>query len=94
MGALLEGLLRFLVRMRRALDGETLDTGRERDGSGHAGAGAFDGVGNFARRLVYDPMVIGLKSNSNALGSHRKNNCLLMVSIVLPLQFFESGYKV
>ena len=65
--------------MRRALDGEALDAGRERDGPGDARAGAFDGVGNFARRLVYDAMVIGLKSNSNALGSLTKNNCLFTV---------------
>src|ERR1017187_3561270 len=53
-GALLEGFLRLLVRVRGTLDGEALDPGRERDGTGDAGAGAFDGVGNFACRLVYD----------------------------------------
>jgi len=30
--ALFESFLRFFVAMRRALDGEALDTGRERDG--------------------------------------------------------------
>ena len=69
----------FLSAVRRAQHGEALDAGRQRDGAGDARAGAFDGVGDFARRLVYDPMVIGLKSNSNALCSHTKNNCLLMV---------------
>jgi hypothetical protein len=29
--------------------------------------------------LVYDAMVIGLQSDANALSSHTKNNCLLMV---------------
>ena len=52
--ALFESFLRLLVPMRRALNGEALDAGRERDGAGDAGAGAFDGVGDFARRLVYD----------------------------------------
>src|SRR5690348_15697585 len=68
--ALLESFLRFFVRMRRALDGETFHAGRERDWAGDASAGAFDGVRDFARGLVYDPMVIGLKSNSYALSSH------------------------
>jgi len=38
-------------------------------------------------------MVIGLKSNSNALGSHTKNNCLLMVSITMPLQSLKADGK-
>jgi hypothetical protein len=29
--------------------------------------------------LVYDALVISLKSNANALGSHTKNNCLFTV---------------
>jgi hypothetical protein len=29
--------------------------------------------------LVNDPMVKGLQSDTNALSSHTKNNCLLMV---------------
>jgi hypothetical protein len=29
--------------------------------------------------LVDDPMVKGLQSDTNALSSHTKNNCLLMV---------------
>src|SRR5271167_813074 len=60
-GALLESFLRFLVAMRRALDGEALDAGGKRDGPGDARAGAFDGVGDFARRLVYYALVVGLK---------------------------------
>jgi len=78
-GALFESFLRFLVAMRRALDGEALDPGGERDGPGDARAGAFDGVGDFTRRLVYDALVISLESNANALGSHTKNNCLFTV---------------
>src|SRR5579862_4641501 len=76
--ALLESFLRFFVRVRRTLHGEALDAGRQRDWPGDASAGAFDGVRDFARGLVYDPMVIGLKSNSYALCSHTKNDCLLM----------------
>ena len=57
----------FLVRVRGALDGETFDAGRERDGAGDPGAGALDGVGDFAGRLVNDPIVIGLEADSNTL---------------------------
>ena len=56
--ALLEGFLGFLVRVGRALNGEALDAGRQRDGSGDARAGAFDGIRDVARGLVYDPVVI------------------------------------
>ena len=78
--ALLESFLRFLVAMGRALDGEALDAGGKRDGPGDARAGAFDGVGDFARRLVYDALVISLEPNANALSIHTKNNCLLNLS--------------
>src|ERR1700744_2807074 len=78
-GALFESFLRLLVRVRGALDGEALHTGGERDGSGHTGAGAFDGVRDLAGRLIYDPKVIRLKADSDALCSHTKNDCLLMV---------------
>jgi hypothetical protein len=91
--ALLEGLLRFLVRMRGALDGEALDAGRERDRAGHTSAGAFDGVRDIAGRLVNDPVVKSLQSNADALSSHTKNNCLLMVLLyfVLPSGETEGG---
>ena len=69
----------FLSAVRRAQHGEPLDAGRQRDGPGDAGPRAFDGVRNVAGGLVNDPMVIGLQSDTNALSSHTKNNCLLMV---------------
>ncbi len=78
-GALLESLLGLFVRMRRALHGEALNSGREGDRTSDAGAGAFDGIRNIAGGLVYDAMVISLETNTNALSSHTKNNCLLMV---------------
>jgi hypothetical protein len=78
-GALLEGLLGLFVRMGGALNSETLNPGWEWDGPGDAGSRPFDGIGDIARRLVYDAMVISLQSNANALSSHTKNNCLLMV---------------
>src|SRR5476649_1913663 len=84
--ALLESFLRFFVRVRRALNGETFDAGRQRDRPGDAGAGAFDGVRDFARGLVYDAMVIGLQSDSYSLCSHRKNNFIVMVVLIFPLQ--------
>ena len=81
MRALLESFLGFLVRVRGALDGKALDAGWQRDGPGDARPGAFDRVGNVAGGLVYDPVVISLQANANALSSHTKNNCLLMVKL-------------
>src|ERR1041385_6477765 len=77
--ALLKGFLRLFVRMRRALHSKALDACWERDRSCDSRARAFHGVGDIARGLVYDAVVIGLQSNANALSSHTKNNCLLMV---------------
>src|SRR5215510_586376 len=77
--ALLESFLRLFVRMRRAQNSKALNAGWEWDWSCDPGAGALDGVGDIAGGLVYDAMVKGLQSNTNALSSHTKNNCLLMV---------------
>src|SRR5271154_6651172 len=92
--ALLESFLRFFVRVRRALHGEALDAGRQRDGAGDAGAGAFDGVRDFARGLVYDAMVIGLQSDSYSLCSHRKNNFIVMVVLNFFRLNFQSGREI
>src|SRR5207247_7320729 len=77
--ALFEGFLRLLVRVRRALDGKALDARRQGNRTGDTRPRAFDGVGDVAGGLIYDAMVIGLEANANALSSHTKNNCLLMV---------------
>ncbi len=53
--------------------------GRQRDGTGDASAGAFDGVRDFAGGLVYDPEVICLEADSDALCSHIKSNFIVMV---------------
>ena len=65
--------------MGRAKHGEALDASWKGNRACDARASAFDGVGDVAGRLVYDPMVKGLEANANALSSHTKNNCLLMV---------------
>src|SRR5882757_10557293 len=91
--ALLEGFLRFFVRVRRALNGETFDAGRQRDGPGDASAGAFDGVRDFASGLVYDAVVIGLEPDSDALCSHIKSDCIVMVVLNFPLQSFKADAK-
>ena len=81
---LFKSFLRLFITVRRALNGKALDTGRQGNGSSDTGAGAFDGVRDVAGGLIYDPMVISLKANANALSSHTKNNCLLMVVKKIP----------
>ena len=81
-GALFERFLRFLIRMRRALNCKALDAGRQRDWPGNTSAGSFYRIGDVTGGLVNDAMVKGLESNANALSSHRKNNCLLMVRLI------------
>ena len=89
MRALLEGLLRLFIRVRRALNGETFYAGRERDWASDPRASALYGVGDVAGRLVNDAMVKGLQSNTNALSSPRKNNFIVMVLLnLVPLPGF------
>jgi hypothetical protein len=80
--------------MRRALDGETFHAGRQWDWPGDARAGAFDGVRDFARGLVYDAMVIGLEPDSDSLCSHRKNNFIVTVVLNFNASIFQSGREV
>src|SRR5215470_2849630 len=51
-GADLELLARLLVDVRRAVDREALDTGRQRNRSSHAATGATDRFDDLAHRLV------------------------------------------
>src|SRR5271168_67687 len=44
-------LARLLVDVRRAVDGEALDTSRQRDRTRHAAAGAPNSIHDFANRL-------------------------------------------
>jgi hypothetical protein len=87
--ALLERLLRLFVTVRRPQDSKPLNAGGERDWAGDAGSRAFDGVRYVAGGLVDDPVVIRLQSDANALYSHTKNNCLLMVLLKLSAPGFR-----
>src|SRR5271157_105741 len=55
-------LARLFVHVRRAVDGEALDAGRERNRTGHAAAGAPDSVHDFAHRLVKQAVVVRLQA--------------------------------
>jgi len=54
------------------MDGPALNLGGQRNGPCHAGAGPFYRLGNLPRRMVYDPVVIGLQPNPNPLCSHKE----------------------
>src|SRR5271167_2358863 len=55
-------LARFFVDVRRAVDGEALYPGRQRNRTGHAAAGAPDGIHDFANRLVEQAVVVRLQA--------------------------------
>src|SRR5262249_1577747 len=63
----LELLARFFIDVRRAVDGEALDTRRQRDRSGHAAARAPHGLDDLADRLVEHPMIVCLQANADFL---------------------------
>src|SRR6202167_1004046 len=54
----LKMLARLLVDVRRAIDGEALYPGRQRNRTGHAAAGAPDGIHDFANRLIEQAVVV------------------------------------
>jgi len=75
---ILELLAALLVNVRRTVDGELLDAGRQRNGSAHLGTGTFRRVHDLAGRRIEDSMVERLESDANIL------------AVQLPLSFFTS----
>jgi len=49
-----------------------LDLGREGDGASDTGTRALDGLHDFARGGVNDPVVVGFESDTDTLSSHCK----------------------
>src|SRR5262245_43631871 len=69
-GTNLELLAALLVDMGRAIDGEALDSGRQRDRAPHASAGPLRRVDDLARRLVEHPVIERLQADANVLAFH------------------------
>src|SRR5262249_53572543 len=70
MRAHLELLAALLVDMRRAVDCELLDLGRQRDRPAHLRAGAFGGVDDLAGRRIEDAMIERLEPYADVLTVH------------------------
>src|SRR5258708_19964653 len=60
-------LARFLIDVRRAVDGEALYACRQRNRTSHTAAGAPNGIHDFAHRLIEQAVVVRLKSYSYLL---------------------------
>src|SRR6201996_9347038 len=69
-GAHLELFAALLVDVRRTVDGELLDAGRQRNGSANLGAGPFRRVHDLPRRRIEDSMVERLETDANILAVH------------------------
>src|ERR1700759_3697582 len=69
-GAHLELLAALLVDMRRTVDGELLDAGRQRNGSANLGTGAFRRIHDLTGRRIEDSMVERLETDANVLAVH------------------------
>src|ERR1700732_404860 len=74
MRAHFELLAALLVDVRRAVDGELLDLGRQRDRPTHLRARALGGRHDLARRGIEDTMVVCLEPDADILAVHR--SCL------------------
>src|SRR5215471_10981110 len=66
----LELLAALLVDMRRPVDREFLDPGRQRDRPAHLRAGALGGRDDFARRRIEDAVIERLEPNPDVLAVH------------------------
>src|SRR5258708_29688247 len=64
-GAHLELLAALFVDVRRTVDGELLDTRRQRNGSANLGAGPFRRVHDLTRRRIENSMVERLETYAN-----------------------------
>src|ERR1700753_2023512 len=78
MGAHLELFAALLVDVRRTVDGELLDAGRQRNGSANLSAGPFRRVHDLTRRRIENSMVERLETGTNILAVHCR--CLSLVS--------------
>jgi len=65
-----ELLARLLVDVRRAVDGETLDERRKRDGSPHGCAGALGRIDDLAGGMIQHAMIEGLEPDADVLTIH------------------------
>ena len=66
-GAHFELVHGLLVDVRRAVHGESLDLGRQRDRAGHLGAGALGGLDDLGRGAVEQAVIECLEADANAL---------------------------
>src|SRR5499427_4917672 len=79
-GAHFELLAAFLVDMRRAVDGEFLYLGRQRNRPADLRASAFGGVYDLTRRRIENAMVESLEPDADVLAVH----CLSLSAQSLP----------
>src|SRR5271156_6653292 len=70
MGANLELLARLLVDVRRPVDGEFLDPGRQGNRSANPGAGALGRGHDLLRRSVEHPVIERLQTDADVLRVH------------------------
>src|SRR5882757_8940815 len=69
-GAHLELFTALLVDVRRTVDGELLDAGRQRNGSANLSTGTFRRVHDLAGRRIENSMVERLETDANILAVH------------------------
>src|ERR1700722_2068712 len=70
MGAHLELLAALLVDVRRTVDGELVDLGRQRDGPAHLCTGTLRGRHDLARRGVENTVIERLQADADVLAVH------------------------
>src|SRR5580700_6018513 len=76
MRAHLELLAALLVDVRRTVDRELLDLGRQRDRSAHLRTGALRRIDDLARRRIEDAVIERLEPDSYVLTVHCRSLCL------------------
>src|SRR5262245_767092 len=69
-GTHFELLAALLVDMRRTVDGELLDAGRQRNGSTNLRTGTLGRVHDLTGRRIEDPMVVSSETDADSLVIH------------------------
>src|SRR6202011_1333148 len=88
----LELLAALLVDVRRTVDGELLDAGRQRNGSANLSTGPFRRVHDLTRRRIENSMVARLETYPNILAVHCR--CLSLGSGEERIETFYSLHRI
>src|SRR6476646_5150440 len=70
--------------MRRAQHGIQISYGWQRNGTRYRGAGALGRIDDLGRRLIEDPVIVGLQANTNAFSYAGHDYSIISLTVPAP----------